>query len=163
MADQPGDGFGLGRVEPEARAELERYLGAKVPAGDGRAYLREVGRRWMISAAARVHEPGCKADCALVLEGPQGAGKSSALAALMPDREWFADEISDLGGKDSAAVWFSPSRARERFGLAPSTRRDGLDHLRALGLTDRTTRVISENGAYIDFTRRRNVHTITGL
>ena len=37
-----------------------------------------------------------------MLEGAQGVGKSSALAALVPNPEWFADEISDLGSKDSA-------------------------------------------------------------
>ena len=29
IADQPGDGLGLGLVEPEARAKLERHLGAQ--------------------------------------------------------------------------------------------------------------------------------------
>lgn len=37
-------------------------------------YNRAVGARWMISAVARVHEPGCKVDSALVLEGDQNIG-----------------------------------------------------------------------------------------
>jgi predicted P-loop ATPase len=78
---------------------LKDYLG--VTEGDPE-YIREVGRRWLISAVARVFRPGAKADHALILEGPQGVGKSSSLAALVPDRSWFADEISDLGSKDSA-------------------------------------------------------------
>jgi hypothetical protein len=93
---------------PRLDSWLQRYLGVKVLPGIGEEakhralYVREVGRRWAISGVARIYRPGCKADHALVLEGRQGAGKSSALAALVPNADWFADEISDLGSKDSA-------------------------------------------------------------
>ena len=52
--------------------------------------------------AARAFEPGCKADHALILEGRQGAGKSTACSILALRAEWFTDEIADLGSKDSA-------------------------------------------------------------
>jgi predicted P-loop ATPase len=65
------------------------------------------GRCWMISAVARALQPGCKADCALILEGEQGLLKSTALRAL--SKGWFTDQISDLGTKDAAmqshGVW----------------------------------------------------------
>jgi putative DNA primase/helicase len=81
------------------------YLGAR--AGDGAEYLRAVGSRWMMSAVARVHKPGCKADCLLVLEGAQGALKSTALSVLAG--EWFTDELAEVGSKDAAlqlsGVW----------------------------------------------------------
>ena len=38
---------------------------------------REIGRRWLIQCIARAMEPGCKADCVLILVGPQGARKST--------------------------------------------------------------------------------------
>ncbi|MBA3909453.1 MAG: hypothetical protein C0524_06085 [Rhodobacter sp.] len=60
-----------------------------------------MGQAWLISAVARALEPGCKADCALVLEGPQGGGKSSALAALAGE-DWFHDGLPDLHSKDAA-------------------------------------------------------------
>ncbi|MCB9943469.1 MAG: hypothetical protein H6851_07595 [Geminicoccaceae bacterium] len=84
---------------PRLDSWLAEYLGCV----DGdRRYISEVGRRWLISAVARIFKPGCKADCILILEGRQGTGKSTALASLMPDIRWFADQIADLGTKDSA-------------------------------------------------------------
>ena len=72
-------------------------------------YVRAVGSRFPISAVARVLDPGCQADHMLILEGPQGILKSSALRALA-GAPWFTDRISNLGGKDSsmevAGVWF---------------------------------------------------------
>jgi predicted P-loop ATPase len=64
-------------------------------------YLRTVGAKWMIAAVARVYRPGCKVDHVIVFEGRQGVGKSTCLRILAGD-PWFADEISDLGTKDSA-------------------------------------------------------------
>jgi predicted P-loop ATPase len=83
---------------------LETYLGAPAAQHD---YLAAVGSRWLISAIARVMRPGSKADHCIIMEAAQGAGKSSALRELAGD--FFADEIADLGTKDSAmqlsGVW----------------------------------------------------------
>ena len=76
---------------------LVAYFGAEdIP------YTREVGRRWMISAVARACKPGCKADHIPVLEAPQGSLKSTACGVLALEPAWFADEVADLGTKDSA-------------------------------------------------------------
>lgn len=83
-------------------------------------YARDVGRCFFIGMVARILKPGCKADHVLVLEGPQGVGKSRALAII--GGEWFTDEIADLGTKDAAmqlagawlvefAEWDATSRA----------------------------------------------------
>ena len=70
-------------------------------------FVRAVGAKWMISAVARIFKPGCKADCALILEGLQGLGKSTA-ARVIAD-PWFSDEIAEFGSKDAAmqlsGVW----------------------------------------------------------
>jgi predicted P-loop ATPase len=81
---------------------LSEYLGV-----DPSPYAAAVGSRWLISAVARVFEPGSKADCCLILEGEQGIRKSTALRILA--EPWFTDEIADLGSKDAAlqtrGVW----------------------------------------------------------
>lgn len=65
-------------------------------------YLLDIGRCWMISAIARVMDPGCKVDTMPILEGPQGAMKSSGVRALAPEPEWFSDTMpSDLDAKDA--------------------------------------------------------------
>lgn len=64
-------------------------------------YTRGVGSRWLISAVARVMEPGCQVDCLVVLEGKrQGEGKSTGLKALT-GAEWFFDGDLDIGDKDA--------------------------------------------------------------
>ena len=81
---------------------LSTYLGA-----DDTDYSRAVGSRWLISAVARIFQPGAKADCCLILEGPQGIRKSTALRTIAG--EYFTDELADLGSKDAAmqtrGVW----------------------------------------------------------
>jgi predicted P-loop ATPase len=58
-------------------------------------------RKWLISAVARALDPGCKADHVLILEGSQGAGKSTAIRILCGD-EAFGDSVPSLHTKDAA-------------------------------------------------------------
>jgi predicted P-loop ATPase len=76
---------------------LSRYLGA-----EDSALHREYARRWLISACARAHAPGCKVDTALIIVGPQGAGKSSTLAILCGE-EWYSSTQIDLTDAKAAA------------------------------------------------------------
>jgi predicted P-loop ATPase len=74
---------------------LTLYLGVN-PSPLARAF----GAKWMISAVARILAPGCKADHCLIVEGLQGAFKSTAFRIL--GEPWFTDDIADLGSKDAA-------------------------------------------------------------
>ena len=65
-------------------------------------YVRAIGPRYLISAVARIYEPGCKVDHTLVLEGPQGRQKSEALRTLAINDDWFTDRLSHLASKDAA-------------------------------------------------------------
>lgn len=62
-------------------------------------YTREVTRKALIGAVARIYAPGCKHDHALVLVGPQGCRKSTTLAKL--GRQWFSDSLYTVSGKDA--------------------------------------------------------------
>ena len=66
------------------------------------AYLERIAACFMVAGVARIFEPGCKHDHLPVIVGPQRWGKSSGLAALMPSRNWFFDDLSvDLVDKDT--------------------------------------------------------------
>src|SRR5262249_34932311 len=65
-------------------------------------YVRAIGPRYLIAAVGRTYRPGCKVDHVLVLEGPQGFGKSEALRTLAVRDEWFTDRISPPSSKDAA-------------------------------------------------------------
>ena len=63
-------------------------------------FIKATSARWLISAVARIFQPGCQADYTLLLEGAQGIRKSAGLRALVGDA-WFADHLSPLGSKDA--------------------------------------------------------------
>lgn len=91
----------LAGVTWDGTPRLDTWLVAYYGAEDTE-YTRGIGARWAISAVARVMQPGCQADCALVLETPrqQGRGKSTGIEALV-GREWFTDSLPAIGDKDS--------------------------------------------------------------
>ncbi|MBO1077058.1 virulence-associated E family protein, partial [Roseomonas marmotae] len=57
-------------------------------------FVRDVGRMTLLGAVARAFNPGCKLDNMLVLEGDQGARKSTAIAIL--GGRWFSDSVPPL-------------------------------------------------------------------
>lgn len=82
---------------------LIRICGAET---DDPEYLCAVGSKWMIAAVKRVYEPGCQFDHMLILEGGQGAYKSSTLRELATfgdaglEEEYFTDGFQIKNHKD---------------------------------------------------------------
>lgn len=56
-------------------------------------YTQAVGAISLVSCVSRAFEPGCKHDTMLILEGPQGAGKSLFLRTLAARPDWFLDDF----------------------------------------------------------------------
>jgi putative DNA primase/helicase len=77
---------------------LKTFVGVDPDGEDQERYVAAVGRKWMISAVARIYEAGCKADCCLLIEGKTGVGKSTTLSTL--GAPWFMDSLLVLGNHD---------------------------------------------------------------
>lgn len=82
--------------KPRLDAWLQTYMGA--PAHE---ILSVFGAKFLIGAVARIYQPGCQMDNALVFEGKQGAGKTTAVAALF-GRENMISSISDFKSKEAS-------------------------------------------------------------
>lgn len=65
-------------------------------------YTMYVARKTLIGGVARVMNPGCKFDHALVLVGDQGTGKS--LVCRILGEPWFTDASLDIRHKDSVEI-----------------------------------------------------------
>lgn len=62
-------------------------------------YTGHIGTGWLVSAVARILQPGCKVDTMLVLEGGQGLGKSTAIRDLF-GAGWYLETSEPPGNKD---------------------------------------------------------------
>ena len=82
---------------PRVDTILVDFLGAA-----DNAYVRAVTRKTLCGAIARVMNPGCKFDTMLVLNGPQGKGKSTLISKLCG--EWFNDSLLLNDTKDKTAA-----------------------------------------------------------
>ncbi len=82
---------------PRLNTWLADYCGAV-----SSPYVRDAGATWLLAAVVRAFEPGTKFDHMLVLVGPQGVGKSTALR-LIAGADFFSD-ANFLGAKDTREV-----------------------------------------------------------
>ena len=76
---------------PRIRFALHHFLGAEVS-----DFNEECLRVFMLGAAHRAFQPGCKFELMLCLVGGQGAGKSTFFRLLAIRDEWFSDDLKKL-------------------------------------------------------------------
>lgn len=82
---------------PRIETLLIDYFGA-----EDSAYTRAVIKKTMAAAVARIYRPGTKFDSVLILNGPQGIGKSTFFAKLAGD--WFSDSLTLTDMKDKSGA-----------------------------------------------------------
>lgn len=61
-------------------------------------YTSAISKNWWISIVARILSPGIKVDNMVILEGIQGARKSSLLETI--GGKWYAENTAEIGDKD---------------------------------------------------------------
>lgn len=79
------------------RRLLPEYLGS-----EDSEYNYEVMKLFLLGGVARVYHPGCKFDYTIILQGPQGIGKSTFLRLLALDDAWFNDSLDSLDSDKAA-------------------------------------------------------------
>ncbi|MEG0900469.1 MAG: virulence-associated E family protein, partial [Oscillospiraceae bacterium] len=82
---------------PRLDTVLIDYIGA-----DDIPYVRAVTRKTLCAAVARIYKPGTKFDSVLVLNGPQGIGKSTLFAMI--GKQWYSDSLFITDMKDKSAA-----------------------------------------------------------
>mgnify|MGYP001580571837 CR=1 FL=1 len=109
---------------------FERYCNAKCTDEHGRDitdFVRKVSVRWLIGAAARGLNPGCKMDTVLVLEGLTGVKKTTFFEVLAG--EWYGLMTQQIADKD--AQMQSVRRWIVELGELSSLSHTKLDQLKA--------------------------------
>lgn len=79
----------LETIKWDGQTRIEDFFSDYMGAPDDE-YSRCASRNFWLSMAARIQRPGCKVDNMVVLEGPQGVGKSTALQII--GGAWFAEQ-----------------------------------------------------------------------
>lgn len=80
---------------PRVERLLVDYFGA-----EDTSYTRAVTRKTLVAAIARIYQPGTKFDSVLILNGPQGIGKSTLFAKLAG--QWFSDSLAVTDMRDKS-------------------------------------------------------------
>lgn len=93
----------LSSLEWDGVRRVDNFLGTYMGAPHD-AYTVAVSRYMWSAMAGRVLVPGCQADMVPILKSPQGYKKSTAIAALAPTAEQFAELALDTKEADVARI-----------------------------------------------------------
>jgi len=118
------------------------YMGA-----DASEYTQAVSKNFWISMVARIMQPGCKVDNMVVIEGPQGAFKSSALK-LIASEDWFT-ESTDSFGSGSEFYYIIGGRLLVEFSELSSFSKAGVNTIKKIlsTATDRVRKPYDRNAS----------------
>lgn len=108
---------------PRVETFFMDYLGA-----EDTEYTREICKRWLTGAVARVYNPGVKFEIVPILFGGQGIGKSTLVGSIY--RDYFLDELESMGKtKDD----FQQLKGKwiVEIGELSAMRRTDVDHVKA--------------------------------
>jgi predicted P-loop ATPase len=92
----------LDNLEWDGLPRIDKWLTVFGGAKDT-PYTNIVGRLMLLAAVRRLRQPGCKFDEMMVLEGPQGTNKSTALKVLAINEDWFTDDLP-LGANSKVMI-----------------------------------------------------------
>lgn len=120
----------LDRVQPtwDGKKRLETWLTTYLGAPDT-PFNRAVGSLWPVAAVRRVRQRGCKFDECLILEGPQGSCKSSALQTLCEEESWFTDSFNPLAD-DKVIIEQTEGKWIVEWGELGGSRKGDVDRLK---------------------------------
>ncbi len=112
----------LGMLAWDGTPRIDRWL-IDLAGADDTEYVRKASRALLVAAVRRARQPGCRFDQLVVIDGPQGSGKSRALQLLAVENAWFGDAFPIEGtARDlieaTAGKWIV--EAGELSGLSPS-------------------------------------------
>jgi hypothetical protein len=108
---------------------LDGWMSAYLQA-DNTEYTRAVGTLMLVAAVRRVRQPGCKFDEMVVLESEQGKAKSSALAVLAVNEDWFSDDLP-LSAEAKLVIERTQGRWIVEAGELSGMGKKGVEHLKA--------------------------------
>ena len=92
-------------------------------------YLRAISRKTLVALVARALRPGVKYDQVLILEGYQGARKSTLLKTLAGGDEYFTDQ--EINVRDKDAVMTIQGKWITELGELATMRRSDQDSLKS--------------------------------
>jgi len=112
----------------DGKPRIETFLPTYFGAEDSR-YTRAVSLYLWTALAGRVLVPGIKADMVPAAVGPQGAMKSSTVAAIVPAPDFFLE--LDLGSKDDDLARLMRGKLVIELGELKGLRAKEVEHIKA--------------------------------
>ena len=109
---------------------VESLLADLLGADRGDPQTLWASRYMFVGAIERAMSPGCKIDEFPVLVGPQGAGKSALVKSLLPQEDWFGDDL-DLSSSPKEQAESIAGRVIVEVSEMAGSRKADIDHMKA--------------------------------